>query len=75
MLPIHLHARTAPALGPQTARSHASSGVRARRYGVSNETVRKWRRRGRAACQDHSAQPHKLALRASDEGCYPFWNA
>lgn len=36
------------------------SGVLAKRYGVSIETIRKWRKRGPADCQDRSARPHKL---------------
>jgi hypothetical protein len=36
-------------------------------YGISAETVRKWRRRGVADCLDHSARPHKLPWKASDE--------
>ncbi|GEP12798.1 IS481 family transposase ISBxe4 [Methylobacterium gnaphalii] len=51
----------------EIARSHESSGVLAKRYGVLAETIRKWRKRGPDACQDRSARPHKLAWRASDE--------
>ena len=39
----------------------------AKRYGVSTETIRKWRKRSPDACQDRSARPHKLPWRASDE--------
>ena len=39
----------------------------ARRYGVSTETIRKWRKCGPDACYDCSARPHKLPWRASDE--------
>jgi DNA-binding transcriptional MerR regulator len=38
--------------------------VLAKRYGVSTETIRKWRKRGPADCQTRSARPHKL-LRTS----------
>ena len=37
------------------------------RYGVSAETIREWRKRGVADCQDRSARPHKLPWRATDE--------
>ena len=67
MLAIHPQARTTPAVRAEIARSHESSGVLAKRYGVSTETIRKWRKRGPDACQDRSARPHKLAWRASDE--------
>ena len=67
MLAIHPQARTTPAVRAEIARSPESSGVLAKRYGVSTETIRKWRKRGPDACQDRSARPHKLAWRASDE--------
>ena len=61
MLAIRPNARTTPATRAEIARSAEPAGVLARRYGVSAETVRKWRRRGAADCQDRSARPHKLA--------------
>ena len=67
MLAIHPQARTTPAVRAEIARSPESSGVLAKRYGVSTETIRKWRKRGPDACQDRSARPHKLPWRASDE--------
>ncbi|MEH3063230.1 MAG: IS481 family transposase [Methylobacterium radiotolerans] len=67
MLAIHPQARTTPAVRAEIARSHESSGVLAKRYGVSTETIRKWRKRGPDAYQDRPARPHKLAWRASDE--------
>jgi len=67
MLAIHPQARTTPAVRVEIARSAESSGVLAKRYGVSTETTRKWRKRGPEACQDRSARPHKLAWRASDK--------
>ncbi len=39
----------------------------ARRYGVSTETIRKWRKRGADDCLDHSARPHQLPWKATDE--------
>ncbi len=38
---IHPNARTTPAVRADIARSHEPSGVLARRYGVSTETIRK----------------------------------
>ncbi|WP_267425242.1 IS481 family transposase [Methylobacterium sp. GC_Met_2] len=67
MLAIHPQARTTPVVRAEIVRSAESSGVLAKRYGVSTETIRKWRKRGPEACQDRSARPHKLAWRASDE--------
>jgi transposase InsO family protein len=67
MLAIHPQARTTPAVRAEIARSHERSGVLAKRYGVSAETIRKWRKRGPADCQDRSARPHKLPWKASDE--------
>src|SRR3978361_1601435 len=67
MLAIPPQARTTPAVRAEIARSHESSGVLAKRYGVSTETIRKWRKRGPADCQDRSARPHKLPWKASEE--------
>jgi transposase-like protein len=57
---IHPNARTTPAVRADIARSREPSGVLARRYGVSTETIRKWRKRGPEDCQDRSARPHTL---------------
>jgi transposase-like protein len=67
MLAIHPNARTTPAVRAEIARSPESSGVLASRYGVSTETIRKWRKRGPADCQDRSARPHKLPWKANEE--------
>jgi transposase InsO family protein len=67
MLAIHPNARTTPAVRAEIARSSEPTGVLAQRYGVSTETVRKWRKRGPADGQDRSARPHKLPWKASKE--------
>ena len=67
MLAIHPNARTTPAVRAEIARSGERSGVLAERYGVSTETVRKWRKRGPAECKDRSSRPHKLPWKASEE--------
>jgi transposase-like protein len=67
ILAIHPHARTTPAVRAEIAHSSERSGVLADRYGVSAETVRKWRRRGPAECRDRSSRPHKLPWKASEE--------
>ena len=41
MLVIHPNARTTPVVRAEIARSHESSGVLARRYGVSTENRRR----------------------------------
>src|SRR4051812_21426149 len=64
---IHAKARTTPAVRAEIARSTEPTGVLARRYGVSTETIRKWRKRGPADCQDHSSRPHKLPWKATEE--------
>ncbi len=64
---IHPNARTTPAVRAEIARSSEPTGVLARRYGVSTETVRKWRKRGVDDCLDHSARPHTLPWRATEE--------
>src|ERR687894_126869 len=67
MLQIHPNARTTPVVRAEIARSDEPSGVLARRYGVSTETVRKWRERGPGDCLDHSARPHHLPWKATEE--------
>jgi transposase InsO family protein len=66
MLAIHPNARTTPAVRIAIARSSESTGMLARRYGVSPETIRKWRKRG-AECQDRSSRPHRLPWKATEE--------
>ena len=67
MLQIHPNARTTPAVRAEIARSGEPAGVLARRYGVSTETIRKWRKRGPDDCLDHSARPHRLPWKATEE--------
>ena len=67
MLAIHPNARTTPAVRAEIARSGEPTGELARRYGVSTETVRKWRKRGAADCRDRSSRPHNLPWKASEE--------
>src|SRR5215207_1751944 len=67
MLAIHPNARTTPAVRADIARSGERSGVLAERYGVSTETIRKWRKRGLAERQDRSSRPHRLPWKASEE--------
>jgi hypothetical protein len=67
MLQIHPNARTTPAVRAEIARSDDPTGVLARRYGVSTETIRKCRKRGSEDCQDRSARPHRLPWKATEE--------
>src|SRR5437763_9708310 len=67
MLSIHPNARTTPAVRAEIARSAEPTGELARRYGVSTETVREWRKRGPGDCLDRSARPHELPWKASEE--------
>src|SRR5918998_550162 len=67
MLAIHPSARTTPAVRAEIARSGEPTGELARRYGISTETVRKWRKRGPAECRDRSSRPHRLPWKASEE--------
>src|ERR687886_2854124 len=64
---IHPKARTTPAVRADIARSEEPTGVLAQRYSVSTETIRKWRKRGAEDCQDHSARPHQLPWKATEE--------
>jgi transposase InsO family protein len=67
MLSIHPQARTTPAVRQEIARATEPTGVLAQRFGVSTETIRKWRKRGAKDCQDHSSRPHKLPWKATEE--------
>src|SRR3954451_10499998 len=67
MLQIPPNARTTPVTRAEIACSQERSGLLAQRYGVSTETIRKWRKRGPEDCLDHSARPHQLPWKASEE--------
>jgi hypothetical protein len=67
MLSIHPQARTIPGVRQEIARSSEPTGVLANRFGVSPETIRKWRKRGARDGQDHSSRPHTLPWRATAE--------
>jgi transposase-like protein len=67
MLSIHPQARTTPAVRQEIARSQEPTGVLAKRFGVSTETIRKWRKRGAQDCQNRSSRPHKLPWKATEE--------
>src|SRR3712207_2552407 len=64
---IHPRARTTPVVRAEIARSQEPTGILAQRYGVSTETLRKWRKRGAADCQGRSSRPRKLPWKASEE--------
>src|SRR3954467_8535703 len=64
---VHANARTTPAVRAEIARSREPTGVLAQRYGVSTETIRKWRKRGPQDCHDYFSRPHKLPWKATDE--------
>ena len=67
MLHIHPNARTTPATRAEIARSSEPGGTVAQRYGISAETVRKWRKRGASDCLDRSARPQRLPWKATEE--------
>lgn len=60
MMQIHPQARTTPAVRAEIARSPEPTSLAAKRYGISDETFRKWRKRGEQACQDRSSRPKRL---------------
>src|SRR5918997_505316 len=64
---VHANARTTPAVRAEIARSREATGALAQRYGVSTETVRKWRQRGPEDCRDRSSRPHRPPWKASEE--------
>jgi transposase InsO family protein/transposase-like protein len=67
MLQIHPNARTTPAVRAEIAGSEEPTGVLAQRFGVSTETIRQWRKRGVNDGLDHSARPHQLSWKATEE--------
>ena len=67
MLQIHPQARTTPAVRAEIVRSTEPASVEAKRYGISDETVRKGSKRGERACQDRSSRPKNLPWRATEE--------
>ena len=67
MQQMHPNACTTPAVRAEIACSGEPTGILARRYGVSTETIRKWRKRGPEDCLDRSAKPHRLPWKATEE--------
>ena len=57
MLQIHPNARTTPVTRAEIAGSHERTGTLAQRYGVSTETIRKWRKRGASGRSARSRRP------------------
>jgi hypothetical protein len=70
MLQIHLNARTTPAVRAVIARWGEPSGVLTKRYGISSETIRKWRNRGPEDCLDHLIGPWPTSSRLPLAGFY-----
>jgi hypothetical protein len=64
---IHPQALTTPAVRVEIARSHDPTGVLAKRFSVSTETILKWRKRGAEDCPDRSSQPHTLPWKTTNE--------
>ena len=60
MMLIHPQARTTPTVRAEIARSTGPASVVAKRYGITDEAVRKWRKRGEQACQDRSSLSYSL---------------
>lgn len=60
MLGIYPQDRTSPAERAEIAYSPENFGEFIKRYGVSAETIRKFRKRGPNVFQDRSARSHKL---------------
>lgn len=67
LMRIHPRARTTPVVQAEIARSTETASVLARRYGINDETVRKWRKRSEQACQDRSSRLQHLPWRMSEE--------
>jgi len=67
MRQLHPNARTTPITRAEIAGPRERTGVLAERYGVSTETICKWRKRGAADCLDHAARPQQLSWNATEE--------
>ena len=58
MITLHKNARTTPAIRAEIAASTDSVVALAQRYGISEETARKWKKR--TSVHDASHTPHRL---------------
>ena len=58
MIALHKNARTTPAIRAAIAASPESIVALAQRYGISEETARKWKKR--TSVHDASHTPHRL---------------
>ena len=64
---IHPQARTTPVVRAEIARSTEETSVLARRFGISDETVCKWRKPDVEGCTNRSSRPLSLAWKATKE--------
>lgn len=65
MISLHKNATTTPGIRQRLSGSNEPASVLALRYGVSEETARKWKRRD--SVQDLSATPHNLQIETEQE--------
>lgn len=63
---LHPRARTTPAVRAEIVRSPERTSVVAKYYGISDEMVRKWRKRGEQAVLGCPSRPHHLARRMNE---------
>jgi transposase-like protein len=66
MLQIHPSARTTPTVRAEIAASQEPTGILAKRYGISTETVRKWRKRGPDDCLENLRLQSQLQSQAEE---------
>ena len=67
MMQFYPQARTTPAVRAEIVRPTDPTGILAKRCGISEENVRKWRKRGEQACQNRSSRPKRLPWRVTEE--------
>src|ERR1044071_5544939 len=67
MISLHKNARTTPAIRAEIAASSASDSELMAQYGVSRDTIRKWRNRDSTADLSHTAHRLQTTLNSGQE--------
>lgn len=61
MIALHKNARTTPAIHAEIVSSTASAASLAQRYGITEATVYKWKKRTRTGARGCGTSPHAAA--------------
>ena len=67
LIAMHKNARTTPAVRAEIATSNETAGVLAQRYGITEQTVYKWKKRSVFGDRSHTAHRLQTVLTPAQE--------